>query len=147
MSIRALAAALITGAVALVATATPADAASRVQFRYIQYDSPGSDNRSNASLNAEYVTIRNVSGSRISLKGWHLYDKVGHKYSFGKFTIAPRTAVKIRTGRGSNNATNRYWGSGNYVWNNDGDRARIRDASGKLVDQCSWGDGPGGINC
>lgn len=147
MSIRTLAAAVAIGAIAVAATATPAQAAPRVQFRYIQYDSPGTDDRSNASRNAEYVTIRNTSGTPVSLRGWHLYDRSGHSYAFGTFTIRPNTSVKIHTGSGSNNATNRYWGSGNYVWNNDGDRARLWDANGNLIDQCSWNGGSRGINC
>jgi hypothetical protein len=31
-----------------------------------------------------------------------------------------------------------YWGSGNYIWNNTGDTATLRNASGKTLDTCSW---------
>lgn len=40
----------------------------------IQYDSPGKDTRSNASLNAEWVTVMNKTGKTLDLNGWTLAD-------------------------------------------------------------------------
>ncbi len=45
---------------AIAGQALPADAASPVLIGKTQYDSPGSDTRTQASLNAEYVTIKNT---------------------------------------------------------------------------------------
>ena len=42
---------------------SPAEAASAVQIAYVQYDPPGPDTRSNKSLNAEWVRIRNFSST------------------------------------------------------------------------------------
>jgi hypothetical protein len=50
-----------------------------------------------------------------------------------------RGRLWLHTGKGTNTTTNRYWGSGNYIWNNNGDAAYLRNASGKAVDNCSWG--------
>jgi hypothetical protein len=66
----------------LVALALPlassAQAATYPQFGKIYYDSPGSHDRSNASLNAEYVTIKNSSSSTLSLTGYTVRDLAGH---------------------------------------------------------------------
>src|SRR4051794_39756340 len=64
---------------ALVAVLAPigvtgAEASSPLQFGKIQYDSPGTDSRSNSSLNAEYVTIKNVGSTNRSLTGFTVRD-------------------------------------------------------------------------
>jgi len=59
------------------AAATPA-----VSFTKIQFNSPGSDTRSNTSLNAEWVRMTNNTRSAIQLKSWTVRDKAGHVYTF-----------------------------------------------------------------
>ena len=56
-----------------------AQAAGSVHLYKIYYDSPGSDLRSNTSLNGEYVQIRNTTGAAVNLKGWTLTDAANHK--------------------------------------------------------------------
>ena len=135
--------------VALVwAIASPAQAASAVRFGVIQYDSPGSDDGSNASLNAEYVRIKNASStSAVRLTGWTVRDAQAHVYKFGSFTLGAGKVVTLHTGSGSNTATDRYWGSKAYIWNNTGDKATLKNPNGVTVDTCTWGDGPGSIIC
>ena len=100
------------------AQAAPAAPAGQIQFRLIQYNTPGSDLPvTNAKLNQEFVTL-----------------KAGAK-------------VVIHTGRGTSNSGNRYWGRGYYVWNNTGDKAKLHTAAGRWKDSCSWGDGPGSLYC
>ncbi|WP_081937797.1 lamin tail domain-containing protein [Streptosporangium roseum] len=72
-------------ALAVLAPAVPAQAAAlpAVQITKVYYDSPGSDLRSNASLNGEYVTIKNTTRQAIDLAGWTLRDKTGYTYTFG----------------------------------------------------------------
>jgi hypothetical protein len=123
---------------ALVALPSPAQAATPVLIGKIQYDSPGSDTRTNTSLNAEYVTLKNTSSTSRSLRGWTLRDAQGHVYTFGTFTLGAGRSVVIHTGKGSNTSTNRYWGSGNYIWNNTGDTAYLRGPAGTLLDSCRW---------
>ncbi|MFD4649899.1 lamin tail domain-containing protein [Streptomyces sp. NPDC055817] len=130
--------------------ASPASAAAHqggLHLGYIQYDSPGSDNRSNSSLNAEWVNIHNNTRSAIQLKGYKLKDNTGYTYTFGSYNIGAGKTVKVRTGKGTNASGVRYWGRGSYVWNNTGDKARLIKPSGTQLDSCSWGDGPGGISC
>ncbi|MFC7326485.1 lamin tail domain-containing protein [Marinactinospora rubrisoli] len=150
MRIRPLAA-TATAALALVSTlavATPAEAASTVQLTRIQYDSPGTDDRSAGSLNAEYVTIRNSGSRAVSLRGYTLRDAQRHVYTFGGYTLAAGASVRIHTGRGTNGSAHRYWGSGAYIWNNTGDTATLRNAAGASVDSCTWRSaGRGYLNC
>jgi len=126
-----------------------ADAATSViLFGHIQYDSPGKDTRTNASLNAEYVTIWNHSHHTVSLTGWRVWDAAGHRYVFGHFALHARSYVRIHTGHGRNGVANVYWNSGNYIWNNNRDTAVLRNQIRRLADVCKWThDAPGYINC
>jgi hypothetical protein len=58
-----------------------------LQFGRIQYDSPGSDTRSNTSLNAEYVVIKTRGTTGRSLTGWTVREAANHVYKFGTFTL------------------------------------------------------------
>jgi hypothetical protein len=126
-------------AVAVATTAVPAEAASTVQLGKIQYDAPGSDTSKNASVNGEYVVIRNTGTTARSLKGWTVRDAARHVYTFGTFTLGAGKSVVLRTGKGTNSSTTRYWGKGWHVWNNTGDTAYLRNSAGTQKDSCSWG--------
>jgi hypothetical protein len=135
---------ILAGALTAVAgagtwLALPADAATvpQMQFTYIAYDSPGKDTRTNASLDAEYVRITN-NGAANNLKNWTLKDATGHTFTFPDHPIAKGAKVWVHTGKGTNTKSDLYWGSGNYIWNNPGDTATLRSASGRLYDTCKW---------
>ncbi|GAB2918127.1 lamin tail domain-containing protein [Nonomuraea fastidiosa] len=131
--------ATFAAAATAMTVAPPAQAAAaRVEIRKIYYDSPGSDRRSNKSLNAEYVQIHNRAGRTINLAGWTLHDRTGYRYTFDRVRIKPRQTITIHTGRGHDTAAHLYWGRRQYVWNNDEDKAHLRSPSGKLVDFCSY---------
>jgi hypothetical protein len=127
--------------------AVPAQAATpTLSFSYIRYDSPGSDTRSNKSLNAEYVRITNF-GLANNLRNWTLKDAAGHTYRFPDHPMGKNKTVYVHTGKGTdgtNPATGKrdsahlFWGSGNYVWNNPGDTATLRSSSGRIYDKCVW---------
>ncbi|MFJ4951809.1 lamin tail domain-containing protein [Streptomyces sp. NPDC088760] len=127
-------AALLTGTL----LSTPAEAAGGVKIHHVWFDSPGSDNRSNKSLNAEWVQLKNTSGSAVSLKGWVLKDASNHKYVFPNVKIGAGKYLKIHTGSGSDTASDKYQDRRAYVWNNDKDTATLTRASGSKVDTCSW---------
>ncbi|MFF4488970.1 lamin tail domain-containing protein [Streptomyces sp. NPDC001544] len=139
MRIRAALPAL-AGAAVLTGTllSTPAEAAGGVSIYHVWFDSPGPDNRSNASLNAEWVQIKNTSGSAVSLKGWILKDASNHKYVFPNVKIGAGKTMKVHTGQGSDTASNKYQDRRAYVWNNTSDTATLTKASGTKVDSCSW---------
>lgn len=139
-STRTLAAAAVVAAFAgsvLLPTQAQA-AAGSVHLYKVYYDSPGSDLRSNTSLNAEYVQIKNTTSKAVSLKGWTLVDASNHKYVFGTYTLGKGATVTVRTGKGTNTTANRYQGRGAYVWNNDKDTATLKNAAGGKVDTCSY---------
>ena len=131
-----LAAAAASAAVMLIAS--PAQAVSPIQFGKIQYDSPGTDSQTNASINAEYVIIKNTGTRAVSLSGWTVRDALPTVYRFGTFTLGAGKTVVLRTGRGTNSATTRYWGMTRYVWNNPGDTAVIKNSAGVNQDVCRW---------
>jgi hypothetical protein len=122
-----------------VLLAGPADAAIRIIT--VQYDSPGSDGGSNSSLNAEWVRIKNTGSKAKSLTGWTLRDTASHVYHFGSFKLRAGRAVKIHTGSGSDSKKHLYQDSGWYIWNNDGDKAKLKNSNGKRIDTCSWAGG------
>lgn len=120
-----------------LATAAPAQAAGSVHLTEIYYNSPGPDTGSNASLNAEWVTIKNSTSRAVSLKGWTLTDASRHTYAFPAVTLGAGRTVKIHTGHGTNRSTDLYQQRGWYVWNNDKDTATLRKP-GRTVDTCSY---------
>ena len=143
---------LATFSLTLAATAVlpvvTADAASTILIGKTQYDSPGSDTRANTSLNAEYVTLKNVTSTARSLRGYTLRDAQSHVYTIGTFTLGAGKSVIIHTGKGTNSATNLYWGQTNYIWNNTGDTATLKTAAGTTIDTCRWTtSSPGYTNC
>lgn len=141
---RLVAAALI-GFITL--TGGSAVASGGVFINFVQYDSPGPDNGSNYSLNHEYVVITNGTAHLKRLKGWTLRDTAGHVYRFPRTNLKPGHSVTVHTGSGRNNPGDRYWGQGNYVWNNDGDTAILRTRAGALIDKCHWVSGGGSTGC
>ena len=134
----------LCGLAAAPAAASPTHhgaARGRVFIQRIFYNSPGSDDRSNSSLNAEWVDLHNSSGHPITLTHWTLRDKDGHVYKFKtRYRLRAHKDVRIHTGHGRNTSTNRFWGSGNYVWNNDGDTAVLKSASGSVKSRCTYSD-------
>lgn len=148
---KAVAAALVPLALAAGSIATaaqPASAASAVQILKVKYDSTGSDNGSNASLNDEWVMLKNTSSTSRVLTGWTVKDKTGYTFTFPTFTLKAGATVTVRTGKGSATSTQRYYNRTWYVWNNTGDTAYLRSKAGTLQDSCSWSAvGTGSTGC
>ncbi|MEU5716677.1 lamin tail domain-containing protein [Streptomyces sp. NPDC020403] len=143
----ALAAAALAGSLLATAPASAASHQGGLHLGKIQYDSPGKDTRTNASLVAEYVDIHNNGRSTLQLKGYKLKDNTGYTYTFGSYRIAAGKTVRVHTGKGRNAGAHVYWGRGSYVWNNTGDKARLIKPSGALLDSCSWTKGSGVKSC
>ncbi|WP_327222692.1 lamin tail domain-containing protein [Streptomyces platensis] len=146
-------AAAVLGSAALAATAVlPAAAAghghhapaphhhyrSAVSLGAIQYDSPGRDDRSNRSLNAEYVTVKNNGHRPVNLRGWTLSDRSGQTYRFGNVRLKGHSQVRVHTGIGRDNRWDLYQDRRTYVWD-DSDTAILRNDHHRIVDIESWG--------
>lgn len=126
-------------AVAALAVPLPAMAASTIVLSGIQYDPAGTDTRTNAHLNQEFFTIRNLSTRPINLSGFMVKDVANHTFVFPRgYVLQGRTTAIIRTGRNRNTAVTLYWNQGNYIWNNTGDTARFQTPAGKTFDTCSY---------
>jgi hypothetical protein len=121
------------------ATGAPANgggslpAAAYVDITDLQYDSPGSDDGSNASRNAEWIKLTNRGDRAVSLSGWTITDEQDHVYTFPSSSLAAHASVRVHSGDGTDTASDRYWGSSTYIWNNSGDAATLRTASGQMV--------------
>jgi Lamin Tail Domain len=115
-----------------------ADAASCVKIYKIYYDSPGADYRTASSLNAEWIQLKNTCTTSKSITGYKVKDLVGKTYTFGSLTLGAGKYVKLHTGTGTNSSTDRYWLSGNYIWNNDKDTAYLYNSAGTKIRTCSY---------
>ncbi|GGN93545.1 hypothetical protein GCM10010112_81910 [Actinoplanes lobatus] len=130
----------VTAAGITYASASTTAAVPNVRFTKVYYNSPGSDTRTNASLNAEYVQVTNKTSKSVDLAGWTIRDKSNHVHTLAG-TLAAGKALTVHTGKGTNGkpAGHRYWQSGNYVWNNTGDTATLRTKTGATAHTCTWG--------
>jgi hypothetical protein len=90
--------------------------------------SPEKDN-----LNEEWVEITNLGTGDVNLAGWTLEDGQNHTYKFPDFSLKAGAVAKIRTGDGNDTAADLFWNRSSSIWNNDGDTATLKDASGSIV--------------
>ncbi|MFF7176958.1 lamin tail domain-containing protein [Streptomyces sp. NPDC008121] len=136
-----LAAGAITSVAALPAAAHDGDRHQkpRVEISRVQADSPGRDNRSNRSLNAEWIEITNTTRHSVNLKGWTLRDDDGNRYTFDRVRLAGRATLRIHTGEGRDTRTDLFQDRRDYVWDDRRDKAILRDDRGRTVDTHSWG--------
>lgn len=89
---------------------------------------------SDLNLKDERVKISNKGSSPVSLNGWKVEDEGSkHTYTFPSYTLDSGSTVTVYTEKGTNTASELYWGSGSPIWNNDGDTAYLYDNNGKLV--------------
>ncbi|MER7826987.1 lamin tail domain-containing protein [Streptomyces sp. NPDC096097] len=137
-----LAAGAVVGAAALPAAAHDGDRhhqRPRVEISRVQADSPGRDDRTNRSLNNEWVEITNTTRDAINLRGWTMRDSDGNRYRFDNVRINSRATIRIHTGQGRDTRTDLFQDRRNYVWDNNSDTATLRDDRGRTVDTATWG--------
>jgi hypothetical protein len=115
---------------------TPMTAQASVKIKSIYFDPPGSDTQ--GKLNQEFVVLANNGSRRVRLTNWSLRDTASHVYWFDTFRLGPGKSVRIHTGSGQDDRNDLYWGSGSFIWNNDGDKATLRRSSGRRVDICRY---------
>jgi hypothetical protein len=106
---------------------TPTPAPPPVVITRLVYDPAGNDS------SGEYVQLANRGSAPVTLTGWTLRDRGGSVYTFPAFTLQPGASVRVWNQSGQNNNSNLYWGLNRAVWDNSGDTATLRDASGALV--------------
>ncbi|GAB2938603.1 lamin tail domain-containing protein [Streptomyces heilongjiangensis] len=143
---RRLAAATLAAGALISLVALPASAADhdrhprlRVTISEVQYDAPGRDDRSNRSLNREWVEITNTTRHGVNLDGWTLRNEDGRTYTFDDYRLRGRTTVRIHTGFGRDTASDLYQRSRHHIWGNRSDTATLRNDRGRFIDSESWG--------
>jgi hypothetical protein len=122
-------------------------APAAIKIAKIYFDSPGTDTGSNSSLNAESIRLKNTGSTGRYLTGWTIRDASGHVYRFGTYRLRAGYTVTVHTGSGTNTRLNRYWRSDWYIWNNDGDTAKLKNRAGTLIDRCSYSGAGDWVNC
>ncbi|WP_369394252.1 lamin tail domain-containing protein [Streptomyces sp. CG1] len=140
-AVAAVAAATV-GAVApsaMAAGRAPARPHAVVYISGVQHKWQGRDDRSNRSLNKQWVAITNSSRRAMNLDSWKLSDQDGHTYTFRHVRLAGRATVRVHTGVGRNTATDLYQDRRTRVWDVNADSATLRDAHGRIIDAVSWG--------
>jgi hypothetical protein len=94
-----------------------------------------------ASGPVKIAKIHSGQTRTVQLKGWKVISAPSTDnqfYVFPSTKIGPGHSLTLYTGTGSNTATKRYWGAGSPVWNNDGDKAVLKNALGTIVDTCQY---------
>ena len=129
---------LVTPLIIVMLLAFPSAASAEILISFVRYNPPGADTGSNASLDKEYVTIHNNGRLAKALSGWRLHDNQHHRFTFPTFTLCGGCSVRVHTGSGTNGAANLYWASGNYIWNNTGDKATLVKKDGVIRDSCAY---------
>lgn len=85
------------------------------------------------NLNMEWIEILNAGDADCSMDGWTLSDQQNHTYAFANITLKASASVRVHSGIGNDTASDLYFNRKIPIWNNEGDVATIRDASGKVV--------------
>ena len=111
-----------------------------IRFTRIYYNPPGDDVQKNSQIVKEYVELKNTGRGPVALTNWKIIDVDDRKvFKFPTFTLAPGAIVRVRSGVGRNTRTDLYWGSDNYIWNNDqNETAVLRNARGAVAARCTY---------
>ncbi|MEU4347660.1 lamin tail domain-containing protein [Streptomyces sp. NPDC023838] len=138
-----LAAGTLIGAAALPAAADSHHRGhaprSTVVIGEVQYNSPGRDDRSNRSLNEEWVEVMNTGRHAVNLRGFTLTAGDGARYRFRTMRLEGHSAVKVHTGFGRDSSRDVYQDRNHYVWDNHRDTATLRNDNGRILDTAMWG--------
>lgn len=112
-------------------TACGADPRGSVDLS-VNWDAPGRDDR---NVNGEWVRIHNRDLLRtLSLEGWRLRDsRLGYRFKPGT-VVPPGGWVRVRVGRGTDFATELFWGLGKPIFDNATHDARAMGDGAYLFD-------------
>jgi hypothetical protein len=101
-----------------------------------------------ATLNSEYIVIKNISAKKRALTHFRVVDpNDGQRYTFPVTKLTPGHTVTLHTGHGHNRPGHRYWNRDAPVWNNDGDTAWLVNPQGVKIDTCKYAGGDTTANC
>jgi hypothetical protein len=138
MSKRLVLLATLLGCLAPLVPASPALAAGPVKITKIHYAQTGTN------LNTEYIVFKNKTSSPVQIKGWEIISAPSsdnQHYFFPRTKIPAGGTLTLYTGSGTNGPGRRYWNATTPRWNNDGDKAVLKNAAGTTVDSCQYAGG------
>jgi hypothetical protein len=138
MSLKRLAIVACLAVVVPLVPAGQAQAAPAIKIVKIHYGQTGTN------LDTEYIVFKNTTGTTMQIKGWKVVSAPSsdnQHYVFPRTKIAAGHTLTLYTGSGTNGPGKRYWGSADPRWDNDGDKAILRNAAGGVVDVCQYAGG------
>jgi len=99
---------------------------------------------SGINLADEWVEIANRGDGAVNMAGWNLSDDEGNGWTFPlspHSILSPGRSKKVHTFAGTDSDMDLYMNLDGPIWDDDGDCAILKDASGNLVDEvCTDGD-------
>lgn len=113
---------------------------SPVALTTFQYIGALDDQNPNNEFIELTLDTRFSSGTSFSLSNFTLKNNRGESYTFPKgVTLRDGQNIRVYSGLGTNNSSTLFWGRNSQAWNNDGDCARLSDASKNLYYSLSYG--------
>jgi hypothetical protein len=95
-----------------------------------------------ADVNGETVTLRNDGLATVDITRWSLADASDKNlFTFPSFVLPPGGIAVVHSGRGSPSGPDFYWGKTTGIWNDAGDTATLRDATGTTIGTYAYGAG------
>jgi hypothetical protein len=89
------------------------------------------------TLKGEMVNLLNKSTSAVTLTGLSIKNKLNITHKLDGVTIPAGATLRVRTGKGTNSTTDRYWKRTKQVWNNIKDTATLKNGS-LTASTCSY---------
>jgi hypothetical protein len=71
------------------------------------------------------------------MRGWTLSSQ-RKTYTFRGFTLQPGAKVTMHTGEGTDSVSQLFLSAHHFIWGDTRDVGRLRDASGLIVDRCTY---------
>ena len=92
----------------------------------------------------DYVVLKNMTGDTIDLSGWWMKaENQSGRYNFPTgFKLGANQSVNVRSGVGTDSATNLYIGLPFSLWTVSNNCAYVRDSNGTLQDKQCVGASP-----
>lgn len=106
-------------------TPTPTTAPAQLRIGFLQCESRN-----------EYVRVDNYGSVAVSMQGWDIYSVEGPQtFNFPAYSLPAGESVYVHSGPDApGTGGNRIRWTTAYIWNNDGDTARLITPQGTVVD-------------
>lgn len=87
-------------------------------------------------LEKEYIELKNNDNKTINLEGWIIVSVEGDQhFTLPSYDLESGTTVKIYSGTAAKNETDGIIWTTKYIWNNNGDSAKLLNPNGEIVSE------------